>query len=271
MLPINIISEGILSRSVRDTAAFVEALERDWRNPRLAPIGHVEGPARRRLRVGLLLESVTDAVVDVDTRAAVERTARLLEEQGHVVEIVPVPADARFADDFVTYWGLLAAMAGGLGKLAFDLSFDGGRLDGLTAGLKGSFTHGGWARTPGALRRLKRAAATYAAAFDRHELLLSPVVAGTTPRLGVLSPNLPYEELMDRLRHHVAFTPLQNIAGTPAISLPMGLSSEGLPIGVQLASAYGDERTLLEVAFALEEQVAWPSLASAGERDSLTS
>ncbi|GAB3860623.1 amidase [Nocardioides maradonensis] len=262
ILPINIISEGILSRSVRDTAAFTAALERSWRNPALAPIGRVEGPARRRLRIGLLLESVTDAAVDADTRAAVEQTARLLEAQGHLVEVVPVPADARFADDFVTYWGLLAAMAGGLGKLAFDRSFDGSRLDGLTAGLKDSFTHGGWLRTPAAIRRLKRAAATYARAFERHELLLSPVVAGTTPRLGVLDPNLPFEELMGRLRQHVAFTPLQNIAGTPAISLPMGVAANGMPIGVQLAAAYGDERTLLEVAFALEEQVTWPSLAT---------
>jgi len=259
-LPIKIINEGVLTRSVRDTAAFLAAMEQHWRSPRLAPVGLVEGPARRRLRVGLLLESVTDAVVDAPTRAVVEATARLLEEQGHAVEPIPVPADARFGDDFVIYWGLLAALGGDLGRFVFDRSFDGSRLDGLTQGLRRSFHRGGWARTPGALRRLRRAAQQYAGVFDAHQLVVSPVVANVTPPLGYLSPNVPYPELIDRLRRHVAFTPLQNVTGTPAISLPMGMTESGLPIGVQLSAAYGDERTLLEVAFALEEQVAWPRI-----------
>jgi len=260
LLPINIISEGVVSRSVRDTAAFVDAMERAWRNPRLAPIGRVEGPARRRLRVGILLESITDAVVDPQTRAAVEGTARLLEEQGHTVDTVPVPADPRFADDFVDYWGMLAQLAGGLGKFAFDRSFDTGRLDGLTDGLRHSFLRGGWARTPAALLRLRRAATAYAAAFDSYEVLLSPVVANVTPELGFLSPNVPFDELMERLRRHVAFTPVQNITGTPAVSLPMALSDEGLPIGVMLSAAHGDDRTLIELAYALEEQQPWPQI-----------
>lgn len=259
-LPLKIISEGVVTRSVRDTAAFVAAMERHWRDPRLPPVGHVEGPARRRLRVGLLLESVTDAVVDAPTRAAVERSARLLEEQGHTVEVLDVPADSRFGDDFVVYWGLLAAMGGDLGRLAFDRSFDARRLDGLTQGLRRSFHRGGFAHTPAALRRLRRSAAQYAAVFDDFQVVLSPVVAHVTPELGYLSPNVPYDELIQRLRRHVAFTPLQNVAGAPAISLPMGMTETGLPIGVQLSGAYGDERTLLELAFALEEHVAWPRI-----------
>ncbi len=258
-LPINIISEGVLTRSVRDTAAFWAALETQWRNPRLAPIGRVDGPARRRLRVGLLLETPVDATVDAPTRAAVERTAQLLEAQGHTVSPVPLPVDARFATDFVTYWSLLAAAAGGLGKIAYDRSFDARRLDGLTQGLRRNF-RSGWFRTPGALLRLRAVAGRYARMFDQCDLVLSPVLAHVTPRLGYFDPGLPFDELMGRLQRYVAFTPLHNIAGTPAISLPMAVADAGVPIGVQLSAAYGDERTLLEVAFALEEQVRWPSL-----------
>jgi amidase len=65
---------------------------------------------------------------------------------------------------------------------------------------------------------------------------------------------------MARLRAYVAYPPLNNIAGSPAISLPAGLSCEGVPIGVHLAAAYGDERTLLEVAFALEAEQRWPTI-----------
>ena len=259
-LPINMVSEGVVTRTVRDTATFHAALERHWRNPALPPLGLVEGPARRRLRVAMIMESVTDAVVDTPTKAAVERTATLLEEQGHSVEPVPIPVDARFGDDFLSYWGLLAFLAGNLGRLTIDRTLDTGRLDGLTDGLRRAFTAGGWRQTPSALLRLRGAAAAYARVFDQHDVVLCPVVAGVTPPLGHLSPNVPFEELVDRLRRHVAFTPLQNITGAPAISLPMAVSEEGLPIGVQLSAAYGDERTLLELGYALEEQSPWPRI-----------
>ena len=262
-LPISIITEGVVTRTVRDTALFHAALERHWRNPALPPLGLVEGPARRRLRVAMIMESVTDAVVDTPTKAAVERTATLLEEQGHTVEAVPVPVDARFGDDFLSYWGLLAFLAGNLGRLTMDRTLDVERLDGLTDGLRHGFTSGGWRRTPAALLRLRRAAAAYARVFDDHDVVLCPVVAGVAPPLGHLSPNVPFDELVARLTQHVAFTPLQNVTGAPAISLPMGLSEDGLPVGVQLSAAYGDERTLLELAYALEEQSPWPRIQDA--------
>ena len=55
-----------------------------------------------------------------------------------------------------------------------------------------------------------------------------------------------------RLLQWTAFTPLQNVSGSPAISLPLGLSAGGLPIGVQVAAPFGHDRRLLEVAFELE-------------------
>ncbi len=82
--------------------------------------------------------------------------------------------------------------------------------------------------------------------------MLTPVLAHTVPQLGHLSPEVPFDTLFERLLRYVAFTPLNNAAGTPAISLPMGACANGLPIGVQLQAAHGAERTLLELAFALE-------------------
>jgi amidase len=259
MLPIDIISEGVLTRTVRDTAAFLAAAEDHWRNPALAPIGLVEGPARRRLRIGLVLDTATDATVCPQTRAAVEKTAALLEAQGHIVDPVPLPVDGQFAEDFTLYWGMLAAVTARFGKRTFDRSFDAAKLDGLTNGLRRHYRNN-LRGTPGAIFRLRRSARAYAGMFARHELVLTPVVAHVTPELGRLSPTVPYDELMRRLQAYVAYTPLNNITGTPAISLPMGMSQEGLPIGVQLSAAYGDERTLVEVAFALEAQQAFPRI-----------
>lgn len=252
-LPINMISEGVLTRSVRDTAAFVAACENHWRNPKLAPIGRVSGPAQRILRVGVLFDSVTGEPVDDATRAAVEDTAAVLEAAGHIVEPITLPVTAQFADDFVQYWALLADLAVGTGRLILDRSFDAAKADGLSLGLRAHHRRN-LHRTPGALLRLRRIADQYAQMFARHEVVLSPVLSHTTPRLGYLAPTVDFADLIDRLRRYVAYTPLNNIAGTPAISLPLHRSPDGLPVGVQLSAAYGDERTLLELAFLLEAE-----------------
>ncbi len=252
-LPINMISEGVLTRSVRDTAAYLAACENHWRNPKLAPIGRVRGPAQRTLRVGVLFDSVTGESVDAATRAAVEDTAALLEAAGHVVEPITLPVTAQFADDFVQYWSLLADLAVGTGRLILDRSFDAAKSDGLSLGLRAHHRRN-LHRTPGALLRLRGIAGQYAQMFARHEVVLSPVLSHTTPRIGYLAPTVDFSELIDRLRRYVAYTPLNNIAGTPAISLPLRRSPDGLPIGVQLSGAYGDERTLLELAYLLEAE-----------------
>ncbi|OBG47656.1 amidase [Mycolicibacterium fortuitum] len=252
-LPIHMISEGVLTRSVRDTAAFVVACENYWRNPNLAPIGRIHGPAQRTLRVGVLIDSVTGGTVDTPTRAAIEYTATLLERAGHIVEPIAPPVTSQFADDFVQYWALLADLATGTGRLVLDRSFDAHNTDGLTRGLRAhhrKHLH----RTPGALRRLRKIPALYAQMFRRHEIVLSPVLSHTTPRIGYIAPTVEFPELIGRLRRYAAYTPLNNIAGTPAISLPLRHSADHLPIGVQLSAAYGDERTLLELAYLLEAE-----------------
>jgi amidase len=260
-LPLHIASEGVLTRTVRDTAAFVAACEDYWRNPGLPPIGLVEGPSRRRLRVGLVLDTVTGAVVDARTRAAVESTAKLLERLGHDVSPVQLPVGKQFVDDFLLYWGFLASLVTAFGRLAFSREFDTARLDGLTQGLRRHYLRNAQ-HSPAALYRLRRVPRAYARMFRRHELVLSPVVAHVAPPLQHLSPAVPFDELLQRLLAYVAYTPLHNVAGAPAISLPMGMASEGVPIGVMLSAAHGDERTLLEVAYALEAEQPWPLLSS---------
>ncbi|RJO80033.1 amidase [Nocardia panacis] len=261
-MPINLISEGVLTRSVRDTAAYLAAIEDYRRNPALPPIGLVQGPARRRLRVGLILDTITGAPTDDQTRAAVLRTAALLEQAGHLVEPIELPVGRQFADDFLQYWALLADLAASTGRFVFDRTFDIAALDGLTLGLRARH-RAAPQRTPGALLRLRGTARACARMFDRHELVLSPVLSHITPELGYLSPTLDFEELRERLIGYVGFTPLNNVAGTPAISLPMGMADTGVPIGVQLAAAYGDERTLLETAYELEAAQPFPLLAEA--------
>ena len=252
-LPVRIVSQGVLTRSVRDTAAFFAGAESHWRSPKLPPVRHVRGPGSTRLRVGLVLDSVNGTRTDEETRRAVLDTAALLEGLGHhVEEVAQLPVGKRFAEDFARYWGLLGLLITAAGSRTFDPTFDAGLTDNLTQGLAAG-TRKELVRMPGIIYRLRRSTAAYRAAFTDHDVLLSPVLAHTTPRIGHLSPTLDFDELFTRLQTYVGFTPLNNAAGGPAISLPMGSTGTGLPIGVHFSADLGDERTLLELAYELEE------------------
>jgi amidase len=129
--------------------------------------------------------------------------------------------------------------------------FDKRKLDNLSVGLAGLYRKN-LLKTPVVLYRLKKLAQQYATTFRDVDVVLSPVLAHTTPALGHLSPAQDFDELFARLTRYVSFTPLNNAAGGPALSLPMGASAQGLPIAVHLSANHGDERTLLELAFELE-------------------
>ncbi len=250
LLPINIVGEGVLTRTVRDTAHFFAHAEHVRADRPLPPVGLVEGPGRRRLRVGLVLDSVTGVRTDDETRCAVAAIAELLGRLGHDVVEMPPPIDRQFADDFALYWGLLGFLMSRLGPRLF-AGLDVRRLDALTVGLADHYRTRA-RQTARALARLRRARRAYERALSDHDVVLSPVLSHATPMLGHLSPRLPFDVLFPRLVEYVAFTPLNNVTGSPAIALPLGDTSEGLPIGVQLMARCGDERTLLEVAYELE-------------------
>jgi amidase len=251
-LPINVVTEGVVSRTVRDTAAYLAAAERFAPAVGLPPIGHVQGTGSKPLRIGLVLDSPSGAITDAQTRDAIEHTAKTLESLGHHVEPAVIPIDQQFAEDFVAYWGMLAFLSTRTGRLLIDRHFDSTRADGLTLGLRRNFQRQ-LLGAPGSLRRLRRAEASYAEAFHRHDVILSPVLAHVPPKIGYLSPQQPFEQLMQRLTDYVAFTPLNNVSGGPAISVPAGMSSNGVPIGAHLSGRMGDEATLLQLAYALEE------------------
>ena len=90
--------------------------------------------------------------------------------------------------------------------------------------------------------------------------MLTPTLATETPRIGHLAPTADYDTIMDRLLEWVAFTPLQNATGDPAISLPLATTAAGLPHGMMFGAGAGREATLLELAYELEEALPWPRI-----------
>jgi amidase len=150
------------------------------------------------------------------------------------------------------YWAMIAFLSTTFGKLSISRDFDASRVEGLTRGLA-SFYKRHVLKTPGAMFRLARSARVYARTMVDYDVMLSPVVAHTTPKLGHLAPDVDFETLFPRLHNYACFTPLNNATGSPAMSLPLGATSEGLPIGVHFSGRHGDERTLLELAYELEQ------------------
>jgi amidase len=252
-LPLDIVCEGVITRSVRDTAHFYAESERHFVQRKLPPIGLVEGPSKSRLRIGMVLDSVEAEATDVPTRTAVLDVAKHLESLGHTVSEVQLPAEARtLPSDFSLYWAMIAFLSTTFGKLSISWDFDASRVEGLTRGLA-SFYKSHALQTPGAMFRLARSARIYARTMIDYDVMLSPVVAHTTPKLGYLAPDVDFETLFPRLRNYACFTPLNNATGSPAMSLPLGSTSEGLPIGVHFSGRHGAERTLLELAYELEQ------------------
>ena len=253
-MPIRLVANGVLTRSVRDTAAFYREAERIWRAPKLPPIGDVTRPGKQRLRIAVITRSLLRES-SPEVRELTLKTAGLLEELGHRadhVEKPPVPSS--FAADFLLYWGLLAL--GQIQMSGHEAGFDRSRLDNLTLGLD-RLARRNLHRLPLALIRL-RGAHRHTARFARtYDAVLTPTLADETPPIGYLDPMADYQQIIDRLQDWVAFTPLQNVTGEPAISLPLAESANGLPVGMMLSAAVGEEVRLLELAYELEEARPW--------------
>jgi amidase len=257
-MPVRIIADGVVTRSVRDTAAFLREAERVWCNPRLGPVGDVTRPGRKRLRVAVATRGVgRDASPEV--RDLTLGTAALLADLGHEVEEADLPVAPGMTDDFLLYWSMLAMVTVRRGRRAFGPSWDPERLDDLTLGLaRHARRH--LHRLPGAIASVSRSSRRAARHHATYDVTLTPTLATGTPRVGELRPVGEYGDIMDRILDWVAFTPLQNATGEPAVSLPLAAEASGLPVGMMFASGAGREALLLGLALELEEAAPWPRI-----------
>ena len=256
-LPVDLISDGVVSRSVRDTARFFAAAERYWHNPKMPALGEVDGPGDTRLRIGVYTNLPDGEQAHPDCRAAVDAATHHCAALGHDLEVFDSPISPAMADDFMLYYGLLA---GGLeygGRWLLGPGFDKQKLDPLTRQLA-RHLRGNLLRLPGTLLSMRRMKKIFDDIFSRFDVVLCPTLGQPPAELGWLAPDLEFDVAWHRLRHYAGFTPLANTLGNCAISLPLHRNADGLPIGVQFAGPSGHEKTLLELAFALEQAAPWP-------------
>ena len=257
--PVNLVHQGVLTRSVRDTAYFIAGAEKYYSNPKLPAIGLVGHPGKKRLRIAFFYQNSEEENVDSELIGTLRNTAKLLESLGHRTEAVPYPFAADGGRHFLVYYGMLAMLLKFGGGLMYGKSFDAGKLENLSKGLSRYFLQN-IGKIPLMLFGLKNHLDKHAKLFQNFDILMSPVISRLPPPIGYFADDLDFPVLLDRLRRYAAFTPAQNVSGAPAISLPLGMSKERLPVGLQFSAAQGQESTLLELAYEIEAANPFPKI-----------
>ena len=139
-LPLSVSVDGVVTRTVRDTARFYAEMERVFRPRSMPPMGEVTGPPSRRLRVGVLGAIPGLADIDEPTRSTLQSTADLLAELGHHVEETTPPVEPeQFRDDFIFYYRFLVFMATNTAPVVHGSHYDRTRLTKFSQGMAASF------------------------------------------------------------------------------------------------------------------------------------
>ncbi|MCS6925401.1 MAG: amidase [Candidatus Binatia bacterium] len=260
--------EGVVTRSVRDTAAVLDAISGMMPGdpyaapPQRRPFSQEVGAPPGQLRIGFMRRAPAGRVpLHGDCIAAVESAAQLLSSLGHRVEESHPPAldeqaySEHFSDVVASHTvQTFELLAQSIGR---PLTRDDVELWTWTVAERGRRLSAG--QYLGAIHWLqvwtRRVVQWWTDGFD---LLLTPTLAAPPPPLGTLvaDPRNPGEG-WNRLLDLIQFTPAYNITGQPAISLPLHWNAAGLPIGIQLVAAFGREDLLLQVAAQLEQARPW--------------
>ena len=261
--------EFAVTRTVRDAASLLDAVNGPGTGDKyeiaspVRPYAEEIGTPPGQLRIALTTRAWSGVPVEKEHVQAVESVGRELVSLGHRVEEASPQLDwEAFIASQLPIW--TAFLADGAVVLATVLGVELGP-DVLEAVTLSSVEYG---RRITALdmyaaqRTCNVISRSVAAFFHDYDVLITPTVAQLPPPLGYLNQNDPTLDprgWLNKVFGVVPFTPLFNVTGQPAISLPLAQSSDGLPIGLQFIARYGDEATLFRLAAQLEQALPWVS------------
>jgi amidase len=283
--PLNgLATTGVVSRSVRDTAAMLDVLiGSDDMSPYAVevpdrPLLDQLGEEPGRLRIGYTTRCALRGQPHPEAVHAVEHAARLLTELGHEVEEVDPPHDDRqLGQDFLTIWFVHQAIEVERIKRETGAGDEGFERDTrVMAALGRSFSA---VDLQAADERRREYIAGLARFHAGHDLLLTPTLGEPPIRIGSLDMPRPLQlltegmlrtrttavlrrtgivdEIVERNLGWVPYTQLANVTGRPAISLPLYRTTGGLPMGVQFVGRLRSEGLLLRLARQLEVAAPW--------------
>ena len=254
-MPIELVHQGVLTRSVRDTALFLAEAEKFYLPSHLTKIGHIQNAHKKRLKIAFTanpkegqLGHIEDEVFQV-----YQSMRQRLIDMGHQVEEIDFPDDAeQLQEHFIRYYGFLSFLLTRLSPLTLGRNVDQTMLEPFTLGLRKGFEKT-IPKIFASIAQLKQAGQRTEADLARFDVICNPVVTRVTPEIGYFSPNLSYEDVADRAIRFAIYCGIYNVSGSPSLALPCGVSSSGLPIGLQFAARQGGEKTLLELGYEIEQ------------------
>ena len=252
-----LVAEHCVSRSVRDSALLLSLTEA--RGGALPPVGYVREPLTRRLRIATWTRTLMGEEPEPAVRRAYDEAVALCVSLGHDVQPVAPPGldGAALGDAFFLVAG---AAVGGAVSMMTQLrgrAVERGELEPFSWALAEEAQRRGPDALPQARAHFAASAERYLSVFSRYDVVLTPTLATLPWRLGHLSPVLPREELLRRTARAVGYTPIHNVAGCPAMSVPLHWTPEGLPVGTHFAAAPGADALLLGLAYQLEAAHPW--------------
>ncbi len=267
--------EGTVTRTVLDTAVALDVLagyepgDPYWAPDPSAPFADAVGRDPGKLRIAYSAASPNDVPVDEACVTATRETAELLESLGHAVFEAPALSDPGYIDNFIKIW--IAGVAGNVRLSGAERGrpIELSELEPLTAQMvemAGEISGADYLEALEYLRRLTRRVVSMWSDID---VLLTPTLAKPAIEIGGLRPKEgePPIEMLNNAAEWVPFTPVWNVTGQPAISLPLHQTEAGLPVGIQLVGAPAAEELLLSLSAQLEEARPWaarrPELATA--------
>ncbi len=255
----------VITRSVRDSAlTFAIASASIAGNSSNQSIDWVRGPNSRRLRIAVIKTPTHGGRLAAIHDAAVDHAQSLLESLGHVVDRTVWPFDGpKQHTSFFKRWSYVAYRF----SMALPEQQRSEFLNSIEPFTLGLIKQGSQFPSE-TVESLVQDACSLKLAMDdfykNYDVLLTPISAASPHPIGHHDPRLEFDVVMGRVAENVAFTYVQNVAGQPAMSVPLFWTEEMLPIGVQLASGTGSDKLLLSLAYELEQaqpwQHRWPQL-----------
>lgn len=277
--------QGVVSRTVRDTAAMFDVIAGGepfgpyTPAPAEAAYASVVGQDPGTLRIGVRVPSAITPQPHREAYAAVDTAIRVLTDLGHHVEELPTAPfdDAQLAREFLLTWFVYVAWEVDEAKRLSGAGDDAFERDTLIMAALGRATSS--VAYVDAVQRRHEHTRRLSAYFENYDLLLTPTLATPPPRIGefelpaalargadlllrtrtakLLRHTTIVDDMVDKNLGWVPYTQLANLTGRPAISLPLHWTTDGLPLGVQFVAPLAGEALLIRLAAQLEEALPW--------------
>ncbi len=249
-----------ISRTVRDNIALFRETE-DKNAKDFQPIGNIEGPSKKRLKIAFALNGVKHLPATVPSvKVALNETAKLLTALGHHVEEIDHPINGKeFFDNYrYAYLPKFTPILDQVKQLTGKDALESDLLAYWTATMIDSGRKHTQEQIQQGTEYFKHVGSMYSKVFDKFDVILSPVMPVETPLLGSIKPTDSFVDKGHKFEHVMSLCAPINPAGDCAMSVPLSFSKEtGMPIGSMFHAPIGKDKLLFQLALELEQVRPW--------------